>query len=254
MTTTAARAWVADLYDAYVTTTADIPFFRDEGVKADGPVLELMAGTGRVSVPLAEAGVPLTCVELSGAMLARLRAKLAARGLAASLVEADVCRMALPRRDYALAILPFQSFAELLTPDDQRAALDRVAAHLGPGGRFICTLHNPGPRRRTVDGQLRLLGTFPLADRPATLLLWSVQQPMPDAPVVRAQQFYEIYDADGRLEQKLWLEARFRLVARAEFEALAAAAGFRVAALYGDYDRAPYHEDTSPYMIWVLAR
>src|SRR5579884_320723 len=214
MTTTGAQAWVADLYDAYVTTTVDIPFFVAQARAASGPVLELMAGTGRVALPLAAAGVALTCVDLSAPMLARLRAKLSARGLTAATYQMDVRELALPARDFALAILPFQSFAELLTPDDQRAALTRIVAHLATGGRFICTLHNPRVRQRAIDGQLRLLGTFPLPDRAATLLLWSVQQRVDDGPVVRAAQLYEVYDADGRLEDKRWLDVRFRLVER----------------------------------------
>lgn len=217
-------------------------------------MLELMAGTGRVSLPLAEAGVRLTCVELSGAMLARLRAKLAASGLTASLVEMDVRRLALPGRNFALAVLPFQSFAELLEPEDQRATLAGVRAHLAPGGRFACTLHNPLLRRRTVDGQLRLLGTFPLPEGGRTLLLWSVEQELPGSALVRAVQLYEIYDAEGKLAEKRWLDARFRLVEQAEFEALARAAGFRPAALHGDYDRSLFEATASPFMIWVLER
>jgi SAM-dependent methyltransferase len=254
MTTTGAQAWVADLYDSYVTTTSDIPFFVDEARNADGPVLELMAGTGRVSVPLAEAGVRLTSVDLSGTMLARLRAKLAASGLRADVYEADVAALELPERRFALAILPFQSFGELVSVEDERSALRAVAAHLREGGRFICTLHNPAVRRRTVDGQLHLLGTVPIAGRTATLLLWSVQQPLPERGLVRAAQIYEVYDAEGRLEEKRWLDVRFRLVEEAEFRSMAQEAGFSVVALYGDYDRAPFQAGDSPYMIWVLER
>ena len=252
--TTGAHEWVADLYDAYVTTDLDIPFFLSEVREAAGPVLELMAGTGRVSVPLVEAGTRLTCVDLSGPMLARLRAKLATRGLSATVVQSDVRTLALPERNFALALLPFQSFAELPTPDDQRGALAAIAAHLAPGGRFICTLHNPAVRQRAIDGQLRLLGTFPLPGQGQTLLLWSVQQRAPDSAVVRAAQLYELYGADGRLEEKRWLDVQFRLVERAEFQSLAEATGFRVLALHGDYERAPVGEESSPVMIWVLER
>ena len=72
--------------------------------------------------------------------------------------------------------------------------------------------------------------------------------------MVRALQFYERYDPEGRLEDKHWLDVRFSLVERGEFQALAEAAGFRVAALYGSYDRSPFHDGTSPFMIWVLER
>jgi SAM-dependent methyltransferase len=215
VTTTGAQAWVADLYDDYVTATADIPFFLEEAGKVSGPVLELMAGTGRISLPLAESGVDLTCVDLSGPMLARLLDKLAAKGLHATVCEMDVARLDLPERSFPLILLPFQSFAELLDPEDQRSALERITAHLADGGRFICTLHNPGVRRR-------------------------------------AGQIYEVYDGDGRMEEKRWLDVRFRLVELSEFQSMAEAAGFRVAALYGDYDRTPYDEEQSPFMIWVL--
>lgn len=73
---------IAHLYDSYVRFKDDIPFFLEECRKVQGPVLELMAGTGRVSLPLAEAGVELTCVDSSGPMLEVLRRRLAGRTVA----------------------------------------------------------------------------------------------------------------------------------------------------------------------------
>ena len=253
MTTTAAQAWVADLYDSYVTATEDIPFFVEEARQVSGPVLELMAGTGRVSVPLAEAGADLTCVDLSGPMLARLRDKLAARGLSAEVVEADIRNLRLTKNSFARAILPFQSFAELLRPVDQMAALVSIADLVAPAGRFICTLHNPEVRRKTVDGQLRVLGSTPLPEGGETLVLSSSQRFAPDPIIVHAAQFYEIYDDQGRLKEKRVLNVSYRLVERTEFRALAEAAGFRVIEVFGDYERRPFLAD-SPYMIWHLEK
>ncbi len=81
---------IADLYDTYVQVDFDIPFFLQETRKCSGEVLELMSGTGRVSLPLVEAGVRLTCVDKSAEMLTILRHKLAARNLSANIVQADV--------------------------------------------------------------------------------------------------------------------------------------------------------------------
>jgi len=64
-------------------------------------------------------------------------------------------------------------------------------------------------------------------------------------------QFYEEYDAKGILQSKRLLELHFRLSQKDEFEELAKAAGFKVKALYGDYDYSDYSED-SPAMIWFL--
>jgi len=82
---------VADLYDLHVTVDLDVPFFVNEAQRVCGKVLELMAGTGRVSIPLVEAGVELTCVDVSEGMLERLRAKLRAKGLSAVVQRADIC-------------------------------------------------------------------------------------------------------------------------------------------------------------------
>jgi len=242
---------VASLYDSYVTATFDVPFFLAEAKAVPGPVLELMAGTGRVSLPLVEAGVPLTCVDASGAMLSRLREKLLARGLRATIVQADVRTLKLPHM-FALAILPFHSFSELLQSSDQEMVLASVYRHLHAGGKFICTLHNPNVRRKSIDGQTRLIGKYSLDE--GTLLLWSTLQYSADEGAVEGVQVYEEYDADGILRQQRMLDMRFALIERQDFEQRAIRAGFRVAELYGDYDRSRFLPDASPYMIWILQR
>lgn len=70
---------VAHLYDTYVKTNIDIPFFINEAQNC-GRVLELTSGTGRLSIPLIESGVSLTCVDNSPEMLRILHQKLAAKG------------------------------------------------------------------------------------------------------------------------------------------------------------------------------
>jgi SAM-dependent methyltransferase len=72
---------VANVYDLYVTSDLDIGFYVEEATKVQGKVLELMCGNGRVSIPLLEAGVDLTCVDASAGMLARLDERLRARKL-----------------------------------------------------------------------------------------------------------------------------------------------------------------------------
>lgn len=250
MTTTAAHPWVAELYDAYVTVTFDIDYLVAAAANAGGPVLELMAGTGRVSLPMARAGANLTCVELSGPMLEQLRRKLNIEGLKATLIEADVSQMSLPRDNYAMAMLPFNALGELLDEADRRATFNLVRQHLRPGGRFICTLHNPVVRRANIDGQLRLLGSFNVRRLQRTLMLWSVQLPSPEPGLVQSKQIYELYDEDGLMQEKYLLDVRFRLIGQDEAESMAAAAGFEIDAFYGNYDRSPFDPDQSPYMIW----
>lgn len=245
--------WVAGLYDTYVTLTLDLPFFLQEATATRGDVLELMCGTGRVSLALAEAGVELTCVDSSGAMLARLHNKLAVKNLSAHVLQMDVRLLDLGSQ-FDLIILPFNSFGELTSQIDQLNVLTRIYEHLRPGGRFICTLHNPPIRRQSADGQLRLLGMFPLVERAATLLVWTLATYDSASHIVSGCQFYEEYTTDGVLERKRMLDMKFALLDRDEFESLATAAGFMVASLYGDYERAPFQHETSPFMIWILQK
>lgn len=246
--------WVASLYDTYVTVTADVPFYLAEASGVTGETLELMCGTGRVSIPLAEAGARLTCVDASAGMLARLRAKLerlptAARNI--TVLEADVRQLDLDRQ-FDLVLLPFHSFSELTDEADQRAALATVARLLRDGGRFICPLHNPPARRATLDGQLRLVGRFPLGE--GQLHLWSVASYDPITRLADGVQLYEEYDDVGTMLRKRQLPIRFALHDHDQFEAMALAAGLHVVGLYGDYAYAPFQPETSPYQVWVLAK
>jgi SAM-dependent methyltransferase len=245
---------VADLYDVYVPATFDIAFFVNEAKKSPGEVLELMAGTGRVSLPLLEAGVKLTCVDYSPEMLALLQQKLAERGLQADVHLMDICKLDLPKR-FDAVIIPFHSFAHIVSVDDRREALHRIHAHLAPGGFFICTLGNPKVRRLSVDGKLRLHSRYPLGGGQGKLLLWLVESyNAADRDVVETLEFFEEYDEKGSLRAKRLMELRFRLSSREEFEALAQAAGFEIAAFYGDYAYAEFCAESSPFMIWRLRK
>ena len=242
---------IANLYDIYVPATFDIDFFVREVKKSKGEVLELMSGTGRVSIPLLEAGGKLTCVDLSAELNAIFREKLIQKSLKADVFQMDVCELDLHKK-FDMVIIPFHSFAHITSPQDQCKALARIHEHLLPGGTFICTLGNPALRKQAVNGQLRLFRTYPL-ERGGSLLLWVLENFSPEDPqVIQALQFYEEYDAQGTLQSKKFIEVHFRLSGRNEFEELAKAAGFRVKSFYGDYNYAEFKEESSPFMIWIL--
>ncbi len=244
---------VADIYDLYVTSDLDMGFYLEEAGKVRGKVVELMCGTGRVSIPLLEAGVDLTCVDASERMLARLKDRLRARNLEARVVQADVRRLDLGEEGFELALIPFHSFSELVSSRDQLLALRAAYRSLKRGGRLICPLHNPASRARSADGVLRLNGSFPTTDS-GLLIVSGFETFEKDFGVVNRVQLYEFFDASNDLRAKRALPMRFALIERGEFAELADAVGFLPVALYGDYDRSEYLENTSPYMIWVLEK
>jgi SAM-dependent methyltransferase len=244
---------VADVYDLYVTSDLDISFYVEEATKARGKVLELMCGTGRVSVPLLEAGVDLTCVDVSAGMLTRLQERLHVRKLNARVVRADVRHLDLGKEEFELALVPFHSFCELVSPRDQELALRAVFGCLREGGRLLCPLHNPAIRAGSTDGALRLNGSFPTAD--GGLLVVSGFETLDEScGVVDRLQFYEFFDASNELRAKRALPMRFALIDRISFTELVIAAGFVPVALYGDYGRGQYSEESSPFMVWILEK
>jgi SAM-dependent methyltransferase len=242
---------VADIYDLYVTSDFDVGFYVAEAGKARGKVLELMSGTGRVSIPLAEAGVDLTCVDASEEMLSRLKQKLRARNLKARVVRADIRQLALPER-CELAIIPFHSFSELVSSTDQELALRAIHGCLNEGGRLICSLHDPAVRSRSADGALRLNGTFSIDD--GTLVVSGFETHDEQTGIIDRMQFYEFFDASNDLRLKRFLPMRFTLIGKERFEELANATGFRPVALYGDYEYGDYRAGSSPFMIWILEK
>lgn len=244
---------IADLYDSYVQTSLDIPFFLGETRDVKGEVLELMAGTGRVSIPLLEQGVRLTCVDLFAEMLDVLRAKAEERGFTPRLVQMDVTKLDLGQQ-YEMILLPFNSFAEIAAPEDQRLALAGIYRHLRDKGVFILTAHNPAVRTKRMDGQLRLWNSATLCDRPGKLLLWGLENYEPGTNMGHGLQLIEEYDSKGVLQAKRMVETRFVLHEKDALEGLAAGAGFRVLDLFGDYGRSPFNPESSPFMIWRLGK
>jgi SAM-dependent methyltransferase len=243
---------VAGFYDLYANTDIDVAFFLQEA-RGCQSVLELMCGTGRLSIPLIEAGVRLSCLDGSAEMLDRLKEKLQARGISISIFEMDASDFSLPER-YDLIIIPFNSFAEITDPLDQESCLRAIHAHLTEGGRFICTLHNPAIRLEGVDGQMRHRGIFPLPDVGGHLALATLENYDPANRLVKGAQIYELYDADGVLQSKWSVQLTFSLHAKDDFEGLLRSQGFVIEALYGDYSPAEFDPQRSPFMIWLLAK
>ena len=113
-----------------------------------GRVLELAIGTGRVAVPLAERGVPVTGIELSAPMVARLRTK--ADETRIPVIEGDMAAARAPGA-YSLVFLVFNTISNLLSQAEQVACFRNAARHLIPGGRFVIELWVPDLRRLPPD-------------------------------------------------------------------------------------------------------
>ena len=109
-----------------------------------GRALEFAIGTGRVAVPLAERGVPVTGIELSRPMIDQLRTK--ADEATIPVIVGDMATTVAPG-EYTLVYLVFNTVSNLLTQAEQVACFRNAARHLVPGGRFVIELWVPELRR-----------------------------------------------------------------------------------------------------------
>jgi SAM-dependent methyltransferase len=119
-----------------------VDFLAD--LAGDGAALELGIGTGRIALPLAARGVPVHGIDLSEAMVARMKAKPGGEQIPVTI--GDFATTTVDER-FSVAYLVFNTIMNLTTQDEQVACFQNVAAHLEPGGCFVIEVGVPGLRR-----------------------------------------------------------------------------------------------------------
>jgi SAM-dependent methyltransferase len=243
----------ARYYDADFRDYAeDVPFLRELARRSGGPILELMCGTGRVLLPLAESGFTLTGVDISPAMLEIARANLEREGLAeqVTLIQGDVRDVALPEGAFAMAFVAVNSFMHLEEVRDQLAALSNARRALTRRGLLVLDLFNPDPAEiAREDGRLVLDREYDLdGNRVQKLIAIDSDAAM---QVSRVTYLYDESDAEGRLSRRT-MRFTMRWFYRYELEHLLARAGFTLRNLYGSYDLDEYGSG-SPRLIAVAA-
>jgi SAM-dependent methyltransferase len=210
--------WAADM-------TEDVPFYVELALEADGPVVELAVGTGRVAIPVARAvGRKVIGIDLSPAMLAQARA---ANEPLLDLRLGDMRELEL--EPAALVYCPARALLHLPTWSDRRRVFERVASSLLPGGRFAWNAfafdHSIAS---SLDGQ-RQEEPFPHTLRYAV--------------------------GDGRVDIVLDTGETSSLwwATRNEWLGLIDVAGLEVEALYGWFDRRAF-DDSSREFVWIARK
>jgi SAM-dependent methyltransferase len=225
------------LHDGY---RDDLGFYRGLAEDHGGPVLELGAGSGRVTVALARAGFEVLAVEPASAMRARGAARLAAAGVAARVawIDADARTLALGRR-FPLVVAPFHMLMHLASLEDQDAVLAAAHAHVAPGGAFATDVYVP---RFGPDGVVRVEPAW--AGLEGDLSTWQVVDPV--AQTVVTEHRLDRVQADGTVHRRA-ATLRQRYFHRFELERALRAAGFGRVRTFGGFARGPVTEGASSW-------
>jgi SAM-dependent methyltransferase len=253
----------AELYDlVYADYLEDIAFYVEEARKADGPCLELGCGTGRVLIPVAEAGVTVTGLDLARPMISRARRKVAALPddlrSRITLGEGDMRSFKLPTQ-FALIYIPFRAFLHLMQAEDQIAALINIRRHLQPGGRLALNFFDPSleyivSHSGPIGGALHTTGETFVDPRSGHLLVeWATVHYAQHLQRIDQYFIYDEIDARGRVVGRLYRNLQMRYIFRWEFEHLLARCGFEVVSLYGSFNRDPYGQ-AGQELIWIARK
>ena len=223
-------AFAADYEKWAAEMTEDIPFYVELAREADGALVELAVGNGRVAIPVAEAtGKAVLGIDISPAMLAQARANAEEAGVELELREGDMRELALDE-PASLIYCPARALMHLPTWADRRRTFERIAAALEPGGRFAWNAFVFNPRiAGKLDGH------------------WQ-----DDAPV---RHRVDYVPADARIDLTLEDGSTIPLYwsTRAEWEGLLDVAGLETEALHGWFDRRPFDESSEEF-VWVARR
>jgi len=230
---------VADRFDERYAHQADpsvvgpvVDFLAD--LAGDGDALELGVGTGRIALPLARRGVRVHGLDLSEAMVAKLRAKLDGDRIAVTIGDFATTRV---DGTFAVAYLVVNTIMNLTTQEEQVACFRNVAAHLERGGCFVIEVMVPGLRRLPPGERL---------------------QPF---DVSRTHVGVDEYDVarQGLVSHHYWIEdgevevlsPPFRYVWPSELDLMAQLAGMTLRERWGDWAREPFTSESDKHVsVW----
>jgi SAM-dependent methyltransferase len=229
----------AALYDyEYRRRRADVTFYRELARTRGGPILELGAGSGRITIPLARDGHEVVALDRAAEMLDRLRGRVAALPAAArprvTVLEADLCTFDIPRAHgkFPLAIAAFNVLEHLYTRGEVEACLHAVARHLAPGGVLAFDVQLPDLAWLLRDPSKRWAKTRFTDPTTKRAMYYSTSHDYdPIGQIANIRLYYDPVDGGRGRVVKLSQRKFFP----AELEALIAHAGFRVVERYGDF-------------------
>jgi SAM-dependent methyltransferase len=221
----------AEMFEPAVVEPA-VDFLAD--LAGSGAALELGIGTGRIALPLAQRRLRVHGIDLSEAMVARLRAKPGAEDIGVTI--GDFATTTVDAR-FSLAYLVFNTIMNLTTQDEQIACFQNVAAHLEPGGCFVIEVGIPELQRLLPGETIR---AFDVSDTHLGFDEYDV--------VTQGLISHHYTAVDGKLELH---SVPFRYVWPSELDLMARLAGMTLRERFGDWKREPFtSESTKHISVW----
>jgi ubiquinone/menaquinone biosynthesis C-methylase UbiE len=235
---------------------ADIPFYLERALRLGGNTLELACGTGRITIPLAKAGVSVYGLDYSESMLEVLNDKIRklplSTGRKLRSIHGDMTNFSLEEQ-FRLIFIPFRSFQALENDEQALQCLQSVYRHLEDNGQFIINVFRPlkemGDWWRNSEEQLDFTSSLPTGE---TLTRHSIRSSIhTNERLLYTDYIFRLYRHDGIIEER-HDKLRLRYYYGEELRGLLHSTGFRIDEEYGWYDGRPVSEGHE--YIWVCSK
>lgn len=244
-------AEIVSLYDLeHADYDDDVDLYLNLALRTGDPILELGSGSGRLLMPLAEAGHRITALDRSPSMMQRARDSVVRAGLSgritfhqADMVNADEA----PGGPFGLAIVALNGLLHLTSQDSQRQTLSAIRRGLDPRGQLVLDLFNPSPDAlRALDHSLVHDGSW-LDGAGDRVDKFAARRVQPGRQIITTDLWYDRISDAGDIRRTA-TSYEMRYLHRSEVELLLELAGFKQWNVYGSYDLDPF-DDTSDRLI-----
>ncbi len=234
-------------YDA-LKAQNDVAFYLAQAQAASGPVLEIGCGTGRVTIPLAAAGIDITGLDVSASMLEEAKRKAENQGLRINWIAADGRSFNLGQR-FALIIMPFNTLQFFRDTAALGQLFRCVKSHLGNTSRFVFDVFNPQVSFLAADPSARYeRARYPDPHGGGEVVLEETREYIAERQIVRSTRYYHVGEKRDVSVSSLELRCFFPC----ELELMVEHFGFRLEAKYGDFDESPL-QSQSPKQICICS-
>ncbi|MHA1907144.1 MAG: class I SAM-dependent methyltransferase [Candidatus Thorarchaeota archaeon] len=232
----------AEYYNLF-TDNEDLPFYLSFAKKTGSPILDIAAGTGRVSIHLAREGFDIVSLESSSEMLGEFKRQLDREDPVISdrikIIETDMCTFELEQR-FPLIIIP-TSFGHALTTEEQLSLLNCIHRHLLDDGLFVVDLFPAGtqPEYATFEEHAVDLGDGRAVSRSGVMKSDPLKQ------LLTLELTFTITDTDsGKVIDDIHVESGIAIIYNREFELLLNRSNLEIVEEFGDYEKESYTESS----------
>lgn len=248
-----------NLYDfLYLGLPGEKEFYVQESLNYSSPILEIGCGTGRITIPIAQAGADIVGIDNSEGLLSVANDKInKIKNIPGSieLINADMRNFSLNKK-FNLIIIPYRAFLHMLDTESQKSCLKCIYDHLNDGGHLIMNMFFP--RIDVMDNYMNQMGnaikqvkSLELNDK--RYMVFDSREYSSYDQLIKQNFIVEELDKDGVVKSKQYFPLTLRWVNRFEMEHLLEISGFKVLNLYGWFDKRPF-DNFSEEMIWVVQK